>query len=110
MSAARNEASRVLGAWAMCTRPMLTVVTNGRPFHEVQALHQLAQLLGDALGLVARAVFQQHAKFVAPSRAKVSPSRRPDCSTAQMCRSSSSPAAWPGVIDQLELVQVQEHQ
>ncbi|MNV64875.1 hypothetical protein D3C71_1575370 [compost metagenome] len=98
MSAARSDVSRVPGAWAIFTRPMLTVVTNGRPFHTKCRLCTIWRNCSAMRSACSGGQFSSSTPNSSPpSRAKVSPSRKPDCSTAQMCRSSSSPAAWPQV-------------
>ncbi|MNO91275.1 hypothetical protein D3C76_828150 [compost metagenome] len=94
MSAARRETSRVVGFCAICTSPILTVVTNGRPF---QTKCRFCTVWRNPSAIFSAASGPQFSSRMPnsspPKRARVSPSRNPDCNSAQMCRSNSSPAA-----------------
>lgn len=77
----------------------------------MQALHHLAQLLGNALGLVWWAAFQQHAKLVAPQ-----PGQGVTFAQSGLQHGADVPQQFvargmaAGVVHQLELVEVKEHQ
>ncbi|MCY1422637.1 hypothetical protein D9M71_383270 [compost metagenome] len=98
MSAARNDASRLVGAWVTCTTPMLTVVTNGRPFQTKCRFCTVWRKPSLIFSATSAGQFSSRMPNSSPPRrARVSPSRRLDCNKVQMCRSNSSPAACPQV-------------
>ena len=98
MSAERSASSRVEIPGSRCTRPTLTVQLNGCPLQvKCRSWTVLRRWSAISTAFSAGQFSSRMPNSSPPSRASVSPSRKPCCSRVQTWRSSSSPAAWPQV-------------